>query len=197
MYSIKSFSKKKWIARNPFLNVNSGVKHITTVILGSAIIATSAQVRIPIPWSPVPFTTQTLAIMMIGAFFGSRLGLQIVACYLFECACGLPVGSNYSGGIACLFGPTGGYLFGYLGQVYAVGVLCENGKHLRVSQKYLILSLISFLQLLLGSLWLSFYIPFSSCFKCGFYPFIPTALLKVSLVCSYLNFTYSNKGAQK
>src|SRR5688500_17441783 len=76
-------------------------------LLGSAILAASAQSTVPM-W-PVPATLQTLAVLLLGALGGGRLGAASVALYLAEGASGLPVFANGGGGLAHLAGPTAGY----------------------------------------------------------------------------------------
>ena len=95
------------------------LKNISLVILGTVFIAVSAQVIVP--FVPVPVTLQTLAVLMIGLSFGSKLGLATVFTYLLEGAVGLPV---FAGGAStlALIGPTAGFLFGFLLMVYVAGL---------------------------------------------------------------------------
>ena len=95
------------------------LKNISLVILGTVFIALSAQVIVP--FVPVPVTLQTLAVLIIGLSFGSKLGLVTVFTYLFEGAVGLPV---FAGGAStlALIGPTAGFLFGFLLMVYVAGL---------------------------------------------------------------------------
>ena len=95
------------------------LKNISLVILGTVFIALSAQVIVP--FVPVPVTLQTLAVLMIGLSFGSKLGLATVFTYLLEGAVGLPV---FAGGAStlALIGPTAGFLFGFLLMVYVAGL---------------------------------------------------------------------------
>lgn len=95
------------------------LKNISLVILGTVFLALSAQVIVP--FVPVPVTLQTLAVLIIGLSFGSKLGLVTVFTYLFEGAVGLPV---FAGGAStlALIGPTAGFLFGFLLMVYVAGL---------------------------------------------------------------------------
>ena len=95
------------------------LKNISLVVLGTVFIALSAQVIVP--FVPVPVTLQTLAVLMIGLSFGSKLGLATVFTYLLEGAVGLPV---FAGGAStlALIGPTAGFLFGFLLMVYVAGL---------------------------------------------------------------------------
>lgn len=93
------------------------------VVFGSLLLAVSAQFKIPL--YPVPVTGQTLIVLLIGMTYGPRLGGVTVAAYLFEGAVGLPVFAGGTAGIAVLFGPTGGYLFGFLIAAVAMGYLAN------------------------------------------------------------------------
>ncbi len=95
------------------------------VIAGSALIAISAQIAVPM-W-PVPMTLQTLAVLLIALSYGARLGSATVLAYLAEGAAGLPVFAKGGAGLAYMAGPTGGYLAGFLLAAALVGWLAEHG----------------------------------------------------------------------
>lgn len=95
------------------------------ILGGSAVIALSAQVSVPM--IPVPMSLQTLAVVLVGLTVGSRLGLAAVAAYLAQGAMGLPVFANGFAGLPVLFGPTGGFLFGFLAIAGLAGLAVERG----------------------------------------------------------------------
>lgn len=108
------------------------VKKTALVIGFSAFIAVSAQISIPF-W-PVPFTGQTLAVLLTGAVLGPRLGMLAVLAYLAEGMAGLPVFSTAqnawsptSFGVPYILGTTGGYLAGFVLAAGVVGWLAERG----------------------------------------------------------------------
>lgn len=78
-----------------------------------AVMAVSAQVAVPLPFTPVPMTLQPVAVLAIGALLGTRMGLVALVTYLAVGMAGLPVFSMGRGGVAHLFGPTGGYLLAF------------------------------------------------------------------------------------
>ena len=78
----------------------------------AALTAVLAYIRIPLPFSPVPVSAQTLAVMFAGALLGARLGAFSQLVYVLMGAVGLPVFAGGQGGPAVLAGPTGGYLIG-------------------------------------------------------------------------------------
>jgi biotin transport system substrate-specific component len=97
------------------------------VLAASVLIALSAQVAIPLPFTPIPVTGQTFAVLVVGMALGARLGAAAVIAYLIEGASGLPVFANGTGGMAVLMGPTSGYLLGFVPAAFATGWLAEQG----------------------------------------------------------------------
>ncbi len=91
---------------------------------GSIAIALCAQIAIGYP---VPVTGQTFGVLMVAALLGSRRGALSVLTYIAEGVAGLPVFAQGKAGPAALFGPTGGYLVGFLLAAYIVGALSERG----------------------------------------------------------------------
>lgn len=94
------------------------------VLGGSMFIAIAAQISVPM--FPVPMTLQTLAILIVGLTFGSRMGALTVLAYLAEGAMGLPVFANMNNG-AAFAGPTAGFLVGFVGMAYLAGLAVEKG----------------------------------------------------------------------
>lgn len=92
------------------------------------ILATAfgAYVRIPVPGTPVPITLQTFFVALSGALLGKRLGLLSQASYVFLGAIGLPIFQGYGFGPAHVFGPTGGYLMGFMVASYLIGKMLEK-----------------------------------------------------------------------
>lgn len=93
----------------------------------SLLVALSAQVVIPHPFSDVPMTGQTFAVLLTGALLGSRLGALALALYLVEGALGLPFFHAGHGGIMHLFLTTAGYLWAYPFAAFLTGALAERG----------------------------------------------------------------------
>ena len=83
-------------------------------VAASLFVALCAHIAIPVPFSPVPFTLQPFAVILVGLLLGPGLGAAAMIAYLCEGAAGLPVFTPQGlGGIAQLLGPTGGFLFAY------------------------------------------------------------------------------------
>ncbi len=102
------------------------------IILGSALIALAAQIAVPLPFSPVPVTGQTFAVLLVAAALGPRFGPASVALYVVEGLVGLPVFAGGTSGPARIAGPTGGYLAGFILAAYVVGFLAERGWDRRI-----------------------------------------------------------------
>jgi biotin transport system substrate-specific component len=98
------------------------------IVSFSILTAISAQVSIPV--QPVPFTLQTMIVLLAGAFLGAKNGAYSQLLYIFLGAIGLPIFADGSFGFARLIGPTGGYLLAFPIAAYLVGYL--TGKN----QKY-------------------------------------------------------------
>jgi biotin transport system substrate-specific component len=94
------------------------------VLAGSVFIAVAAQITVPM-W-PVPVTLQTLAILLVGFAFGSRLALATMLAYLAQGAAGLPVFANGMNFVA-FAGPTAGFLAGFVAMAWAAGLAAERG----------------------------------------------------------------------
>ncbi len=95
------------------------------ILAGTALVALAAQVSVPM-W-PVPMTLQGLAVLFVGLSLGSRLGALTLLTYLAEGAMGLPVFANGGAGLAYLFGPTGGFLIGFVAMAYIAGLAARAG----------------------------------------------------------------------
>lgn len=86
---------------------------VLQVAIAVAVMAVSAQVAVPMPFTPVPATLQPVAVLAIGALLGPRMAVAVLVAYLALGMAGLPVFSMGRGGVAHLFGPTGGYLLAF------------------------------------------------------------------------------------
>jgi biotin transport system substrate-specific component len=150
------------------------------VLAGSALIALAAQVRIPLPFSPVPVTGQTFAVLLVAAALG-RLGLASVIAYLVEGAVGLPVFAGGLSGAAYMTGPTGGYLIGFALAAAVVGSAAERGwdRHLATALAAMLVGEVAIY--ICGLAWLARFVPADRLLTAGLVPFIPGDLFKMLL----------------
>lgn len=104
-------------------------RQVALVVGASLVVALCARITIPLmPLTPVPLTVQNLGVLLVGMMLGSRRGFAALALYLAEGAVGLPVfNPTGPGGIAQLFGPTGGFLMVYPFVAFLAGYVFERG----------------------------------------------------------------------
>lgn len=99
------------------------------VVGASFFVALCAHITLPLPFTPVPLTVQNFAVLLVALALGSKRGFAALALYLVEGVSGMPVfNPTGGGGIAQLFGPTGGYLLAYPLVAFVVGLIAERGK---------------------------------------------------------------------
>jgi biotin transport system substrate-specific component len=105
------------------------LRQVALVVGASLVVALCARITIPLmPLTPVPLTVQNLGVLLVGLLLGSRRGFAALALYLAEGAVGLPVfNPTGPGGIAQLFGPTGGFLMVYPFVAFLAGYVFERG----------------------------------------------------------------------
>lgn len=107
------------------------VRRAFAVVGGTALIAVAAQVAVPLPLTPVPWTLQPLAVLVVGGLLGPGLGAASATTYLVIGALGLPVfAPGGAPGIARFLGPTGGYLLAYPLAAYLMGRVSAGGTRL-------------------------------------------------------------------
>lgn len=100
------------------------MKQAGLVLGGTAVLALASQVSVP--FYPVPMTLQTLAVLAVGFALGPRLGAITVLAWLAQAAMGAPVLSNFGNG-AAFFGPTAGFLVGFVGMAWLAGLAAQKG----------------------------------------------------------------------
>jgi biotin transport system substrate-specific component len=96
------------------------------VVAAAALTAGAAQVSFNVPWTPVPYTLQTGAVLLSGTALGARRGLLAMLLYVAAGAVGVPVFQGAASGIGQLLGFTGGYLVGFVVAAWLVGGLAER-----------------------------------------------------------------------
>ena len=105
------------------MKTTTDLQKLVLASLMAALIAVGGYLAIPI--GPVPIVLQNLFVLVAALLLGSRWASAAVAVYLLAGACGLPVFAGGGGGLGHLFGPRGGYLFGFLAAAWLVGKLSE------------------------------------------------------------------------
>jgi biotin transport system substrate-specific component len=137
-------------------------RDLALALLFSGFMALTARIAVPLPWTPVPITAQTLGVLLVGALLGPRLGALTMLLYLGEGLIGLPVfslGRNAwtpagTAGLPLIVGPTAGYLLSYPLAAALVGALATRGWDRRIGSAVAAMALGNAVILLLGFLWL-------------------------------------------
>lgn len=118
-------TSKEKVKNNPLITTLIKVKssELFWIIAFAALTTFAAQVAVPT--QPVPFTLQTMLVLLSGAFLGSRNGAYSQLLYLAAGVIGLPVFAGFSFGFERLFGPTGGYLLSFPFAAFLAGYILE------------------------------------------------------------------------
>lgn len=167
------------------------------ILAGSALVALSAQVVVPLPWTPVPITGQTFGVLFVGALLGSRRGALALAAYLLEGAAGLPVFAGGGATVAWLLGPTAGYLWSYPVAAWVTGRLAERGWDRRPATAALALGAGNAVIYAVGLPWLAFFVGAERVLAAGFLPFLPGDLVKIAVAAGALAGAWRLVGTER
>ncbi len=166
-------------------------QQVFLAVLGVALITAGAKINVPM-W-PVPMTLATLAVLLIGASYGLRLGAATVAAYLALGAAGAPVFTSPGAGPLYFAGPTGGYLLGYLVAAIAMGLLAHFWRAERGTRLAASLALGSVVIFILGTTHLAWFLGleqgallWTEAIVTGVLPFLPGAIVKAALAFALL-----------
>jgi biotin transport system substrate-specific component len=157
------------------------LRDLLLITTGALFVAALAQVKIPLPFTPVPLTGQTFAVLLVGAMLGSKRGVASLALYTLMGAVGLPFFAGGASGLAYLSGPTLGYLIGFVVAAYAVGTVAEWGleRSVRTSPvPFLAGTLVIYI---FGAGWLAILFGIEKALTLGVLPFIIGDAIKLVL----------------
>jgi len=181
--------------------VSSRTRSLTYELLlvaaGSLLIALSAWVAVPLPFSPVPVTGQTFAVLLVGSALGARRGAAAALAYLAEGCSGLPVFAGGAAGPHVLVGPTGGYLAGFVLGAFLCGALAEHGWDRRVLTTVFSMVLGNIAILIPGLLWLERFVGPESTLPMGLFPFLPGDVVKIALAAALLPLAWKRLGSPR
>jgi biotin transport system substrate-specific component len=156
---------------------------VLLALVGSVFVAGMAQFKFYFPDNPVPFTMQPLAVLLIGAAYGPRLGAATLLLYLAEGAVGLPFFADGKGGWEVLRGATAGYLVGFVLAAGLVGWLAERGWDRSIPSTVVAMAAGMVLIYLPGSLWLATFPSINglgAAFAKGVLPFLLWDAIKIA-----------------
>ncbi len=162
------------------------------VLFVTVLTIVAAQVSIPLPFTPVPFTLQPMIVLLGGAALGSRLGLTSQVLYLAMGLAGIPVFAAspiLPQGFARLLGPTGGYLMSYPLAGFVAGYLAERGFDRRYLTSVVAMGAGLAFIFACGVAWIAYGAPhlgLSTAIRTGLVPFIPADIVKIFLAATVL-----------
>jgi biotin transport system substrate-specific component len=167
---------------------NQWLRFMAFAIAGSIALTISA--KISIPAIPVPFTMQTLVVLLLGFAYGPALAGATVGLYLLQGAFGLPVfqGTPEKGlGLAYMMGPTGGYLAGFFVAAVVCGKLAQKGWDKRFSTMALGMILGNAIIYAFGLAWLGSLIGWDKpVLQYGMTPFLVGDLIKIAIAVAFV-----------
>ena len=151
------------------------------VVGASLVTAIAAQIAIPLPFSPVPLTGQTFAVLLSGAVLGPRRAFLAQALYLLEGTAGLPFFAGGAAGAGILMGATGGYLIAFPLAALVTGALASAGWDRRFTTMLAAMLLGSVVIFGFGLAGISRFVPTNRLLSLGLLPFLPGDLVKATL----------------
>ena len=166
-------------------------ERVGAVLFVTILTAVAAQISVPLPFTPVPFTFQPMVVLVGAAALGARLGAASQVLYLALGLAGLPVFAAspvLAQGAARLFGPTGGYLMAYPLAAFVAGALAERGFDRRYLTAVLAMTCGLAVVFVGGVSWLAFAQArgLSAALAAGFYPFILADVIKLLLAAGVM-----------
>jgi biotin transport system substrate-specific component len=159
---------------------NTKVKQMAIIGLMTAIVCVLAPFSLNIPISPVPISLGSMAVYFAVTVLGMKRGTVSVVLYILLGLVGLPVFSNFSGGAGKLFGPTGGYIIGYIFLALIFGFFVEHWKNnLGLNIAGAVLG--TLVLYLFGTVWLAYQLSlgFVAALWAGVIPYIPGDIVKL------------------
>jgi biotin transport system substrate-specific component len=172
----------------------SGAIRAAAVVFVAGLTAVAAQVSIPLPFTPVPFTLQPMIVLVGGAALGSRLGLASQILYLAAGIAGLPVFAAspvLPQGFLRLLGPTAGFLMAYPLAAFVAGWLGERGFDRRYLTSVVAMAVGLSVIFAFGIAWLAWFaspapVGLPKALQLALYPFIGVDIVKILLAATVL-----------
>lgn len=159
----------------------NALANLMLVVAASLVTAAMAQLEIRMPWTPVPISGQSFAVLLSGAVLGARRAFLAQLLYLTEGAVGMPFFSGGAAGAAHLVGPTGGYLAAFPFAAAITGALAERGFTRTPLAMFAAMLSGSVIIFGLGLAQLANFVPAGSLLSAGLLPFIPGDLIKSAI----------------
>jgi biotin transport system substrate-specific component len=192
--------------RTAAVNARVLVRQTGIVVAATALVAICAHISIPLGFTPVPITLQPFAVLLLGLLLAPGISFAALSLYLLEGAAGLPVFSPHGlGGVAQLFGPTGGYLLAAPFAAALAGLIYRNGRNSRNGKRTFLFALAGaavgdIVLLAIGALWLGMLAntSLSTLMSVSVVPFLASDAVKViaAAACAQIFSSFSKRSAQ-
>jgi len=174
-------------------DMRTGIR-VASVVLLAALTAAAAQISIPLPFTPVPFTLQPMIVLLGGAALGARLGMSAQVLYLLAGLAGLPVFAAspvLPQGALRLLGPTGGYLMSYPFAAFLAGWLADRGFDRRYLSSVIAMACGLAVVFAFGVTWLALFarpagVGVSAALRTGLYPFLAADVVKLFVAAAVM-----------
>lgn len=178
---------------------NTRTATVVAVVGFALLTALAAQYVIPLPFTPVPITGQTLVVLLAGGVLGSRRGAASMMLYLALGAVGLPFFAQASGGWEVVTGATGGYIVGFIAAAWFVGFLAERRQDRAIATSIPAFLTGNAIIYLFGVTWLSYSLNLSAAdaLGAGLAPFVIGDAFKVALAGLALPATWKLFSGEK
>lgn len=161
---------------------NFHIRQLTTVGLMTAVLCVLGPLALNIPFSPVPVSLGMLGIYLATSILGMRSGVLSVVIYILLGFAGVPVFVNFTAGAGKLFGPTGGYIIGYIFMALVCGFFIDKWDS-KFMMCFLGMALGTAVCYLFGTVWLACQMSLTlpKALIAGVLPYIPFDLAKLLL----------------
>lgn len=155
------------------------LKTANLVLITSILIGLIGRLSFPLPFSPIPMVIQGHLCLFLAICLGRSQATVAVLLFLFQGACGLPVFALGHSGLSILFGPRGGFLFGYAVATWMTGYVYENSQKIEPFRSLIALIIGSLCINVCGLAHLLSFFEMRSAFYLGIAPFILGDTIKV------------------
>jgi biotin transport system substrate-specific component len=188
-------------------NVRPLIRQTGIVVAATALVALCAHISIPLGFTPVPITLQPFAVLLLGLLLAPGISFASLSLYLLEGAAGLPVFSPHGlGGVAQLFGPTGGYLLAAPFAAALAGLIYRNRRNSRNGKRKFLFAIAGaavgdIVLLAIGALWLGMlaHTSFSVLMNESVVPFLASDAAKVvaAAICAQIFSSFSRASSSR
>jgi biotin transport system substrate-specific component len=158
------------------------------VLAGTGLVAGAAQISFKLPFTPVPITGQTFAVVLVGASLGSLRGTASLLLYLWLGVAGAPIYAHHDSGWNAITSASGGYIVGFVLAAAVTGFLAERGWDRRFSSSVGAMLTGNVIVYLVGLPWLAvvLHTNLEKTLEYGLYPFVPGDTFKLYLAAAAL-----------